>query len=154
MISENDWSDLISSMTAQAINALGLAHGVAVGLAHNYVGTEHVLAGLMEEGGGAVEILEGLSVNLSRLRMDLSQAMEPNLRSEEISAELPFTPRAVLALKDALTEARRVGHRQIHTDHLLLGLLREAGGIAEMELSKHGVTLRKARRVARRVHPS
>src|SRR5271168_5166249 len=94
-------------------------------LKHNYIGTEHVLLGLLREQEGlAARVLESQDINLERARAQVVRISGP--REEVRSGHIPFTPRAKRILELALREAQTLGHNYIGTEHILLGLLRES----------------------------
>ena len=108
-------------------------------LGNNYLGSEHLLLGMASvEGCKAALVLEGMGVDVHNLRSTLSQMLGE--ASEDVSAkELPFTPHAKRVLEGALREALALGHEQIGTEHVLLGLLRDSEGLAPQVLGKLGV---------------
>src|SRR5690606_38519220 len=113
----------------------------ALQLQHDYVGTEHLLLGLVREGEGvAAAVLSNLAVSESQVRGKLAMAVRPG-RSIVTQGELPYTSRAKKVLDFAMSEARELGHSYTGTEHLLLGLIREEKGIAAEVLNQLGVTL-------------
>ncbi len=121
-----------------------LAQEEARKLNHNYIGTEHLLLGLIQEGEGvAAKSLETFQVNLDAVR---SQVVEVIGRgSSPPSGHIPFTPRAKKVLELSLREALQLGHNYIGTEHILLGLIREGEGVAAKVLVKLGVDLERLR---------
>ncbi|MHB8893803.1 MAG: ATP-dependent Clp protease ATP-binding subunit [Candidatus Geothermincolia bacterium] len=121
-----------------------LAQEEARKLNHNYIGTEHLLLGLIQEGEGvAAKALETFQVNLEAVR---SQVVEVIGRgSSPPSGHIPFTPRAKKVLELSLREALQLGHNYIGTEHILLGLIREGEGVAAKVLVKLGVDLERLR---------
>jgi ATP-dependent Clp protease ATP-binding subunit ClpC len=114
-------------------------------LNHNYIGTEHLLLGLIHEGEGvAAKVLEQLGVEPDRVRADVERRIGHG-GSEPVGA-IPFTPRAKTALEMALREALQMGHNYIGTEHILLGLVREGEGVAVLVLTELGVELDTLRR--------
>jgi ATP-dependent Clp protease ATP-binding subunit ClpC len=130
--------------TERARRALRLAQEEAERLRHNYIGTEHVLLGLVREGEGvAAQVLTSLGVDLQRVR----EAVEYTIGTgDQTSAgEMSLTPRAKKVLEFAVDEARRLHHHYIGTEHLLLGLVREREGIAAGVLERLNVSLERVR---------
>ena len=128
----------------QARKVLTMAQEEAQNLSHSYIGTEHILLGLMrEEEGVAAKVLVSLGVSLSKLRSAVESVIG---RGEEPgTGETGLTPGAKRVIELAIDEARQLGHNYIGTEHLLLGLLREGKGIAVDVLDSFGVTLERAR---------
>ncbi len=106
-----------------------LAQEEARSLQHNYIGTEHILLGLLREGEGvAARVLESLDITAERVR---AQVLRIVGSGEEVSAsQIPFTPRAKKVLELSLRESQSLGHNHIGTEHILLGLIREGEGVA------------------------
>jgi len=130
--------------TERARRVLTLAQEEAQHFSHNYIGTEHILLGLVrEEEGVAARVLTNLGVVLSKVRSAVEFIIG---RGEKPgSGEIGLSPRAKRVIELAIDEARHLGHNYIGTEHLLLGLLREGEGIAASVLDSFGVTLEKAR---------
>ncbi len=128
----------------RARRVLTLAQEEARHFTHSYIGTEHILLGLVRENEGvAAKVLTNLGVDLSKVRSAVEFTME---RGEKPSGgEIGLTPRAKRVIELAIDEARHLGHNYIGTEHLLLGLLREGGGIAVSVLDSLGVTLEQVR---------
>jgi ATP-dependent Clp protease ATP-binding subunit ClpC len=113
-------------------------------LNHNYIGTEHILLGLVHEREGvAARALDSLDVKLGRVRQQVEQIIGQGDSSP--SGHIPFTPRAKKVLELSLREALQLGHNYIGTEHILLGLLREGEGVACQVLVKLGANLPKVR---------
>ena len=113
-------------------------------LNHNYVGTEHILLGLIEEGEGvAARALEGLGVRLDSARSEVVETIGRGYQSP--SGHIPFTPRAKKVLELSLREALQLGHNYIGTEHVLLGLIREGDGVGTQVLEKLGADLPRVR---------
>ena len=143
-------ADRFDRFTDRARKVLTLAQDEAQRFNHNYIGTEHLLLGLVREGEGvAAKVLENLSVELAKVR----QAVEFIIGRGErpVLGEIGLTPRAKKVIELAIDEARRLGHNYIGTEHLLLGLVREEGGIASGVLESLGVSLDKVRHEVVRV---
>jgi len=112
----------------------------------DYIGTEHILLGLVKEGSGiGANVLMNLDVDLVKVRVRIEKLIKP-APGPAPGGQLPFTPRAKKALEFSIDEARSLGHNYIGTEHLLLGLLREKEGWAAQVLTKLGLTLEDARR--------
>ncbi len=125
--------------------AMGLAHLEALRLNHDYIGTEHVLLGIVEEGGGvAAGVLKDLGLDLGKVRSEVERRVTPGTRV--VAPErLPFTPRVKKVLELSLEESSHLGHTHIGTEHLLLGLIREEGGVAAQALRGLGVRVEDVR---------
>jgi ATP-dependent Clp protease ATP-binding subunit ClpC len=109
-------------------------------LNHNYIGTEHLLLGLLREGEGvAAKALESMDVALTEVRAQVEEIIGQG--SSAPGGHIPFTPRAKKVLELSLREALRLGHNYIGTEHILLGLVEEGEGVAAQVLSKRGATL-------------
>jgi ATP-dependent Clp protease ATP-binding subunit ClpC len=113
-------------------------------LGHHYVGTEHVLLGLIDEGSGvAAKVLESLGISQETVRQRVEEASG---RGEQApSGHIPFTPQSKKLLELALSESRALGHDYIGTEHILLGLIREGSGVAAQVLTGLGADLNGAR---------
>ncbi len=132
--------------TARARQVLTYAQEEAIRFNHNYIGTEHLLLGLVREGDGVgAKALASLGVELDRVRSSVEFIIGRGDR--HTVAEIGLTPRAKKVIEHALVEARRLGHRYIGTEHLLLGILLEGEGIAAGVLQSLGITLDQARTV-------
>jgi len=136
---------MFERFTERARKVIILAREEAIRLGHNYVGSEHLLLGLIREGEGlGVAILKRLNVNLSAVKAEVERII--TLGSESSPAgEIPFTPQAKKVLEYSISEARGLGHNYIGTEHLLLGLIREGEGIASLVLREFGVSLASAK---------
>ena len=122
-----------------------MAREEAIRLQHDYVGTEHLLLGLIREGEGvAAVVLQHLSVDLDQIHEGVEESVREGKATIALG-ELPYTSRAKKVLEFAMTEARDFNHSYVGTEHLLLGLLREEKGIAAQVLNSLGVTLDEAR---------
>ncbi len=133
------------NFTDRVRKVLAMAREEAVRLQHDYVGTEHILLGLIREGDGvAAEVLRNLAADLD----DLLRLVEDNIRPGKSSTpigELPYTTRAKKVLEYAMAEARELNHSYVGTEHLLLGLLREEKGLAAKVLGELGIGIEEAR---------
>jgi ATP-dependent Clp protease ATP-binding subunit ClpC len=125
--------------TEPARHVVVLAQEEARTLKHNYIGTEHLLLGLLrDEEGLAARVLESLGVRIEGVRAQVARIIGPG---EEVNTgQIPFTPRAKKVLELSLREALSLGHNYIGTEHLLLGLVREGEGVACRMLLDVGVT--------------
>lgn len=131
--------------TDRARNIMQLANEEARRLNHEYIGTEHLLLGLVAEGSGvAAAVLKSLDVSLRKIRLEVEKIA---VGGPEFAAadRLPQTPRAKQAIVFAMEEARSLNHNYVGSEHILLGLLREQEGVAAAVLMKLGVTLDAAR---------
>jgi len=136
--------DRFDRFTERARRVLSLSQEEAQSFQHNYIGTEHLLLGLVREGGGvAARVLDNLGVELDQVRTVVEQIIG---RGDHIVlGEIGLTPRAKKVIELAVDEARRLNHHYIGTEHLLLGLVREGEGIAAGVLASLGVNLEKVR---------
>ncbi|MCZ7648287.1 MAG: ATP-dependent Clp protease ATP-binding subunit [Planctomycetota bacterium] len=125
---------MFDRFTDRARKVMSLARQEAERLNHDYIGTEHVLLGLVKEGSGvAASVLENLNVDLDKVRMEVEKLVKP-APDVVTMGQLPFTPRAKKVLEYAMDEARALDHNYVGTEHLLLGLLREQEGLAAQVL--------------------
>ncbi len=137
-------NDRFDRFNDQARRMLDLSQEAAQRLQHNYIGTEHLLLGLIDEGEGiAVQVLHNLGVELEKIRKAVEFIISRGDRT--VHGQIGLTPRAKKVIELAVDEARRLDHHYIGTEHLLIGLLREGEGIAAGVLSSVGVSLEKAR---------
>ena len=137
-------SPLYDKYTERAKQVLMLAREEANRFNHNYIGTEHLLLGLVREGEGiAAKVLYDMGVDITKVRSAVEFIIG---RGERVNVgEISLTPRAKKVIELAVEEARRLGHNYIGTEHLLLGLVREGEGIAAGVLESLGVSLEKVR---------
>jgi len=134
----------------RARRVLTSAQEEAQALNHSYIGTEHILLGLIrEEEGVAAKVLTSLGVTLSKVRSAVEYIIGRGEKSG--SGEMGLTPRAKRVIELAIDEARRLGHNYIGTEHLLLGMLHEGEGVAAGVLESFGITLERARAETTRV---
>src|SRR5450432_967513 len=137
-------ADRFDKFTERARKVLSLAQEEAQRFQHNYIGTEHLLLGLVREGEGvAAKILANLGVELNKVRSTVKFVIGRGDRI--VLDEIGLTPRSKKVIELAVDEARRLNHHYIGTEHLLLGLVREGEGIAAGVLESLGVTLERAR---------
>jgi ATP-dependent Clp protease ATP-binding subunit ClpC len=133
------------NFTDRVRKVLAMAREEAIRLQHDYVGTEHILLGLIREGEGvAAAVLTNLSVDLDQVHEQVEESVKKGKATIALG-ELPYTSRAKKVLEFAMAEARDLNHSYVGTEHLLLGLLREEKGIAAQVLNTLGVTLEEAR---------
>src|SRR5436190_5153937 len=137
--------DRFDKFTERARRVLSLAQEEAQRFQHNYIGTEHLLLGLVREGEGvAAKVLLQLGVELNKIRGTVEFIIGRGDRI--VLGQIGLTPRAKKVIELAVDEARRLNHHYIGTEHILLGLLREGEGIAAGVLESLGVRLEQARR--------
>ncbi|WP_372798923.1 ATP-dependent Clp protease ATP-binding subunit, partial [Pontiella sp.] len=135
----------MDNFTPRAQQVLQLARKEADRFNHGYVGTEHILLGLIALGHGvAVNALQALGIDLASVRMEVEKAVGTGPETKTIG-NIPFTPRAKKVLALSASEARGLGHSYVGTEHILLGLLREGEGIAARVLENLGVDLDETR---------
>ena len=135
---------MFERFTDWARQVIVLAQEEARMLDHNYVGTEHILLGLIRQGEGvAAKALESLGISLDVIRQEVEEIIGQG--QETPSGHIPFTPRAKKVLELSLRESRQFGHDYIATEHILLGLVREGGGVAAQVLVKLGADLNRVR---------
>jgi len=133
------------NFTDRVRKVLAMAREEAIRLQHDYVGTEHILLGLIREGEGvAAAVLMKLTVELDAIHEEVEESVRKGKATIALG-ELPYTSRAKKVLEYAMAEAREMSHSYVGTEHLLLGLLREEKGIAAQVLNSLGVTLEEAR---------
>ncbi|HEY7487599.1 MAG TPA: Clp protease N-terminal domain-containing protein [Streptosporangiaceae bacterium] len=136
---------MFERFTDRARRVVVLAQEEARMLNHNYIGTEHILLGLIHEGDGvAARALRALQINLAAVRREVEQIIGVGQRQP--SGHIPFTPRAKKVLEFALRESLQLGHDHIGTEHILLGLIREGQGVAAQVLTTLGADLNLVRR--------
>ncbi len=131
--------------TDRARMVLQLANQEAQRFNHEYIGTEHLLLGLIKEGTGvAAEVLKNLKVDWHEIRLEVEKIIQKGPDMVTWS-ELPQTPRAENVIEYAMEEARNLNHHYVGTEHLLLGLLREQEGVAAQILMNLGLKLEEVR---------
>jgi len=134
------------NFTERVRKVLAMAREEAARLHHEYVGTEHILLGLIREGEGvAAAVLQNLSVDLEEVQQKIEETVKKGKAAQATGPDLPYTSRAKKVLELAMGEARELNHSYVGTEHLLLGLLREEKGIAAQVLTDAGVNLEAAR---------
>jgi ATP-dependent Clp protease ATP-binding subunit ClpA len=135
---------MFQRFTDQARRIVVLAQEEASRLKHNYIGTEHILLGLIREGKGvAAEALKSLGISLDPVRQQVEEIIGRG--QEAPQGHIPFTPRAKKVLELSLRESKQLGHDYIGTEHILLGLIREGDGVAAQVLVKLGADRKRVR---------
>ncbi len=138
-------NSMFERFTERARKVMSLARQEAMRLNHEYIGTEHILLGLIQEGSGvAANVLKNMDLELRKIRMEVEKLVT-NTSNVLQMGQLPFTPRAKKVLELALEEANNLGHNYIGTEHLLLGLLRENESVASQVLMNLGLKLEEVR---------
>ncbi|MEZ5964715.1 MAG: ATP-dependent Clp protease ATP-binding subunit [Planctomycetota bacterium] len=136
---------MFDRFTDRAKKVMSYARQEAQKFNHEYIGTEHVLLGLVQEGSGvAANVLKHMSVDLEKIRHEVEKIVKTGPTTVTMG-QLPFTPRAKKVLELSMEEASQLGHNYIGTEHLLLGLIRESEGIAAQVLMNLGVKLEEVR---------
>ena len=134
------------NFTERVRKVLAMSRKEAIALNHEYVGTEHILLGLLAEGEGvAATVLQNIYVDLDAVRDKLLALVRRGRANVKDDSELPYTSRAKKVLELAMSEARELNHSYVGTEHLLLGLLEEEKGIAAQALTDSGCTVDAAR---------
>lgn len=134
-----------NSFTPRAQQVLGLARKEADRFQHNFLGTEHVLLGLLKLGQGtAVNVLESMDLNLETIRLEVEKQLL-NGPDPKVLGNIPYTPRVKKVLSLAAKEAKNLNHTYVGTEHILLGLLREGDGVAGRVLRNLSVNLERTR---------
>ena len=136
---------MFNRFTERARRVILLAREEAKRLDHDYLGTEHILLGLIREGEGVgATALQNLGLDLAQVRQEVEKAVGRG-GGALFLGQIPFTPRAKKVLELAVTEAKKLGHNYIGTEHLLLGLIKEGEGVAAQILTNLGANLEKVR---------
>ncbi len=136
---------MFNRFTERARKVILLAKEEAKRFNHDYIGTEHILLGLVREGEGvAAAVLASMNLTPDKIRLEVEKLVQPG-PSTVISGDIPFTPKAKKVIELAMEEARSLGHNYIGTEHLLLGLIREGEGVASQVLLNLGLELEKVR---------
>jgi len=137
---------MFERFTDRARRVVTLAQREARKLGHDYIGTEHILLGLIDEGAGvATTALTSMGISLDEMRQAVLDSTGRAAEPAPESGHIPFTPEAKKVLELSLREANQLGHNYIGTEHILLGLIREGGGAAQL-LAAAGVDHDRARR--------
>jgi ATP-dependent Clp protease ATP-binding subunit ClpC len=136
---------MFNRFTERARKVIILSKEEARRFNHDYIGTEHLLLGLIREGEGvAAAVLQKMGLNLENIRLEIEKLVHPG-PTTQVLGDIPFTPRAKKVLELAAEEARALGHNYIGTEHLLLGLIAEGEGVASQVLINLGLDLDKVR---------
>ncbi|MFA5117558.1 MAG: ATP-dependent Clp protease ATP-binding subunit [Candidatus Omnitrophota bacterium] len=136
---------MFNRFTERARKVIILAKEEAKRFNHDYIGTEHILLGLIREGEGvAASVLEKMGLSLENIRLEIEKLVQPG-PTTQIIGDLPFTPRSKKALELSAEEAHALGHNYIGTEHILLGLIREEEGVASQVLINLGLDLETVR---------
>jgi len=136
--------EMFERFTDAARRVVVLAQQEARMLNHNYIGTEHILLGLIHEGEGvAAKALESLGISLEAVRQQVEEIIGQGQQAP--SGHIPFTPRAKTVLELSLREALKLGHNFIGTEHILLALVRESEAVAAQVLVRLGADLNRVR---------
>src|SRR6516165_4232580 len=137
---------MFEKFTERARKVMSLARQEAQRLNSEFIGTEHILLGIIQEGGGvAAKVLKNLNVDLKRIRQEIEKLITPSTAPTVTLGQLPFSPRAKRVIELAGEAASQLGHDVIGTEHLLLGLLKENEGIAAQVLTNLGLKLDEVR---------
>src|ERR671925_1261502 len=133
--------------TDRARKVMQLANQEAQRFNHEYIGTEHILLGLVKEGSGvAANVLKNLDIDLRKIRLEVEKIVQTGPGAEMVTmGKLPQTPRAKKVIEYSIEEARNLNHNYVGTEHLLLGLLREQEGVAAQVLLNLGLKLEDVR---------
>ena len=135
---------MFEKFTDRARRVVVQAQEEARTLNHSYIGTEHILLGLIREGAGVgAKALESLGISLEAVRRQVEETIGRGQHSP--SGHIPFTPQAKKVLELSLSEALQLHHSYIGTEHILLGLIREGDGVAAQVLAEHGADLDRVR---------
>jgi len=135
---------MFERFTDRARRVVVQAQEEARALDHNYIGTEHILLGLVAEGNGVgAQALEALGISLETVRLQVEEAVGRGQHTP--SGHIPFTPKAKKVLELSLRESVQLGHHYIGTEHVLLGLIRQDDGLAARVLSALGADLDRTR---------
>ena len=135
---------MFGRFTERAQRVLVLAQEEARRLNSNFIGTEHLLLGLVREGSGiAARALQNMGIDLSKVRQEVEKIIG---KGDKPSHAISYTPRAKRVIELAIEEGQNLGHNYVGTEHILLGLLREGEGIAAQVLSNLGIDVKNARK--------
>jgi len=136
----------LTAFTADAQQSLQLARAEAPRLNHDFIGTEHVLLGLLNSQSGVVSnVMRRLGVESNVVRTEIEKVIGPGVPAKRVAAEIPYTPRATRALSLAVKEAEMLQQRQVNSEHIFLGLIRGNEGVAGIVLRNLGVDINRAR---------
>jgi len=133
---------MFEHLSTRANKAMNLSQQIAREMNLDYVGSEHVLLGILEEGTGAgALLLKEAGLTRTRIRQELDELSAQQMEETWVAGRLPGTPHFLNVIAKAIEQARKLGHNYVGTEHLLLGLLAERGCVAQKILSKSGMTL-------------
>src|SRR3989338_3279908 len=136
---------MFNKFTERARKVILLAKEEAKRFNHDYIGTEHILLGLIREGEGvAAAVMQKLGLSSEKIRIEVEKLVQLG-PSTIVSGDIPFTPKAKKVIELSMDEARNLGHNYIGTEHLLLGLIREGEGVAAQVLQNLGLDLDRVR---------
>jgi ATP-dependent Clp protease ATP-binding subunit ClpC len=142
---ESDSREFLQNFMPSAEKVMALANEEALRLNHNFIGTEHILLGLVKLGNGmAANVLAKFELNLEKTRTEVEK-IDGRGPGRKITFSLPYTPRVKEVLKMARNDAKLLKHTYIGTEHLLLGILSEGKGVAVMVLKKFNVNIEQTR---------
>lgn len=131
---------MYEKFTDRARKVMQLANQEAQRLNHEYIGTEHILLGLVKEGSGvAANVLKNTDIDLRKVPLEIEKIAPPGSKMIAMG-RLPYAPIVEEVIKDSIEEAQSLGHDYVGTEHLLLGLLREQGGVAAQVLMNLGAS--------------
>jgi hypothetical protein len=134
------------NFTSDAQQSLELARAEAPRMNHDFIGTEHVLLGLLNSKPGIVSnVMRRLGVECATVRAEIEKVIGPGVPTKRVAAEIPYTPRATRALALAVKEAEMMQQRQVNSEHIFLGLIRGNEGVAGIVLRNLGVDVKRAR---------
>jgi hypothetical protein len=135
-----------TAFTPDAQQSLELARAEAPRLNHDFIGTEHVLLGLLNSQSGIVSnVMRRLGVESDVVRAEIEKVIGPGVPAKRVAAEIPYTPRATRALALAVKEAEMLQQRQVNSEHIFLGLIKGNEGVAGLVLRNLGVDINRAR---------
>jgi len=138
---------MFGRFTERAQQVLVLAQEEAKRLNHSFIGTEHLLLGLVREGSGiAARALQSMGVDLNRVRQEVEQITTPKGEKAATQQGISYTPRAKRVVELAIEESQNLGHNYVGTEHIMLGLIREGEGVAAQVLTNMGSDLKRARK--------
>ena len=145
-------NEMYERFTDRARKVMQLANQEAQRFNHEYIGTEHVLLGLVKEGSGvAANVLKNLDVDLRKIRLEVEKLVQSGPEMVTMG-KLPQTPRAKKVIEYSMEEARNLNHNYVGTEHILLGLLREQEGVAAQVLMNLGLKLEEVREAVSYTH--
>jgi len=134
------------AFTADAQQSLQIARAEAPRLNHDFIGTEHVLLGLLDSQSGIVaNVMRRLGIECAVVRAEIEKVIGPGFPAKRVAADIPYTPRARRALALAVKEAEKLQQRQVNAEHIFLGLIKENEGVAGVVLRNLGVDVNRAR---------